>query len=84
MAVCELGRKKPCRCADQRVRGQAAGGRSCASCARGISASLHVIACVEEPALIAKILEYIRIRDQLGGLEARAPPVDGAEGVKLT
>jgi hypothetical protein len=45
---------------------------------------LRVIACVEEPALIAKILEYIRIRDQLGGLEARAPPVDGAEGVKLT
>jgi hypothetical protein len=25
MAVCELARKKPCRCADQRVRGQAAG-----------------------------------------------------------
>ena len=45
--------------------GAAAGGRSSASCARGISASLHVIACVEEPALIRKILVHVRAREEL-------------------
>jgi hypothetical protein len=35
---------------------------------------LRVIACVEEPALIAKILEHIRSQEELVGLEARAPP----------
>ncbi len=45
--------------------------------------NLRVIACVEEPALIAKILEHVRTRDELGGVEARAPPVDQAEGFKL-
>ncbi len=44
---------------------------------------LRVIACVEEPALIAKILEHVRARDELGGVEARAPPVDQAVGFKL-
>ena len=44
---------------------------------------LRVIASVEEPALIAKILEHVRTRDELGNVEARAPPVDQAEGFKL-
>jgi hypothetical protein len=44
---------------------------------------LRVIASVEEPALIAKILEHVRTRDELGSVEARAPPVDQAEGFKL-
>jgi len=47
-------------------------------CARGISASLHVIAVITEPALIARILEHRDGRDDFkakapaGG--ARAPP----------
>ncbi len=36
-------------------------------CARGISASLHVIAAIEDPSTIAKILKHL-------GLPARAPP----------
>ena len=44
---------------------------------------LRVIASVEEPALIAKILEHVRTRDELGSVEARAPPVDQAEGFRL-
>jgi hypothetical protein len=66
------------------LRGATAGGRSCASCARGISASLHVIACVEEPALIAKILGHIRAREALVGLEARAPPADHEDASELS
>ena len=45
--------------------------------------TVRVIACVEEPALISKILGHVRARDELGGVEARAPPVDQAEGFKL-
>ena len=37
------------------------------SCARAISASLHVIAAIEDPSTIAKILKHL-------GLPARAPP----------
>ena len=44
---------------------------------------LRVIASVKEPALIAKILEHVRTRDELGSVEARAPPVDQAEGFRL-
>ena len=44
---------------------------------------LRVIASIEEPALIAKILGHVRARDELGGVEVRAPPVDQAEGFKL-
>ena len=36
-------------------------------CARAISASLHVIAAIEDPSTIAKILKHL-------GLPARAPP----------
>jgi hypothetical protein len=44
---------------------------------------LQVIACVEEPALIAKILGHIRTRDELASLDARAPPVDQTDALKL-
>ena len=37
------------------------------SCARAFSASLHVIAAIEDPSTIAKILKHL-------GLPARAPP----------
>ena len=41
---------------------------------------LRVIACIEEPQLIAKILGHVRARDEATNLEARAPPgrVEGA------
>ncbi len=36
---------------------------------------LRVIACIEEPALIAKILGHVQARDEAAGTEARGPPV---------
>jgi ribosomal protein S27E len=44
---------------------------------------LRVIACVEEPALIAKILGHVRAREKLASLDARAPPVDQTDALKL-
>ncbi len=35
---------------------------------------LRVIACIEEPQLIRKILRHVRQRETLAGIEARAPP----------
>jgi hypothetical protein len=35
---------------------------------------LRVIACIEEPQLIAKILGHVRVRDEAAGTEVRAPP----------
>jgi hypothetical protein len=35
---------------------------------------LRVVACVEEPDLIRKILAHVRAREELEGLAARAPP----------
>jgi hypothetical protein len=53
--------------------------RSSASCAHGISASLHVIACIEDPLVIKKILDHLDAKS--GALasanqlpEPRAPP----------
>ncbi len=43
---------------------------TCPDCA----GKLRVIACVEEPALIRKILAHVRAREALGGVAARAPP----------
>jgi hypothetical protein len=45
---------------------------------------VRVIACVEEPALIAKILEHIRSQDELVGLEARAPPAGHEDASELS
>ena len=36
--------------------------------------TLRVIACIEEPALIARILEHVQQREALKGSLARAPP----------
>jgi len=41
------------------------------------------LAGAEEPALIAKILGHVRAREELGGLEARAPPVDRTDKLEL-
>lgn len=35
---------------------------------------LRVIACIEEPQLIAKILGHVRARDEATSIEVRAPP----------
>lgn len=45
---------------------------------------LRVIASVEEPSLIAKILAHLRIRDELEGPAARAPPAVGSQELKLS
>jgi hypothetical protein len=34
---------------------------------------MHVISCIEEPQLIAKIPGHVRKRESLAGSEARAP-----------
>ena len=44
---------------------------------------LRVIACIEEPWLIKKILGHVRRRDELLGIEARAPPGYQEEALKL-
>jgi hypothetical protein len=36
--------------------------------------TLRVIACIEEPALIARILGHVQQREELNGSLARAPP----------
>ena len=36
---------------------------------------LRVIACIEDPPLIAKILAHVRQRETLAGGTARSPPV---------
>ncbi len=50
-------------------------------CARGISASLHVIACIEDPAVIRKILQHldkiIPAQEVACLPESRAPPQAG-------
>jgi hypothetical protein len=45
-------------------------------CARGISASLHVIASIEEPALIERILAHVRGKAG-SDTAARVPPSTG-------
>jgi hypothetical protein len=44
-------------------------------CARGISASIYVIACIEEPWLIRKILGHVRQQKAHCGVTARGPPL---------
>jgi len=45
-------------------------------CAHGISASMHVIAAIEDPATIVKILKHL-------GLPTRAPPREPARSLAL-
>ncbi len=48
-------------------------------CARGVGASLHVIASIEEPALIERILEHVRVKAEAStgslGPPSTGPPV---------
>ena len=45
---------------------------------------LRVIACIEEPLLIRKILGHVQRRDALTGQEARGPPADPMVVLRLT
>jgi hypothetical protein len=44
---------------------------------------LRVIACVEEPALIRKILTHVQAREKPAGVAARAPPEAGHQESEL-
>jgi hypothetical protein len=44
---------------------------TCANC----GGKLRVIACIEDPDVIAKILEHIRAREQAEPSQPRAPPL---------
>ena len=44
---------------------------------------LRVIACIEDPQLIAKILGHVLQRDKAAGTEARAPPGHRAGELRL-
>jgi len=41
------------------------GGRSCASCAHGIRASMHIIACIEDPAVTSKLRKHLQEQSSL-------------------
>jgi hypothetical protein len=43
-----------------------------------------VIACIEDPLQIAKILEHVQRREPLAGIEARGPPATIHAAPKLT
>jgi hypothetical protein len=45
--------------------------------------TLRVIACIEDPQLIAKILGHVRRRDEAVGTDARAPPAHRAGELRL-
>jgi len=52
-------------------------GRSCTSYDRDISAPLHIIACIEEPAVEKRILDHLKNRNespQPASYPVRAPP----------
>jgi hypothetical protein len=52
-------------------------------CARGMSASMHVIACIEDPPLIAKILGHVRWREAAATMQPRAPPFEAQDTLNL-
>jgi hypothetical protein len=45
---------------------------------------LRVIASIEEPALIAKILGHVQAREELAGMAPRAPPETETEALELS
>ncbi len=45
--------------------------------------TLRVIACIEDPPLIAKILGHVRSREAGAAAQARAPPADSQRALKL-
>jgi len=46
--------------------------------------TLRVVACIEDPPLIAKILGHVQRREALTGRAARGPPVNAPEVLHLT
>jgi hypothetical protein len=46
--------------------------------------TLRVIACIEDPPLIARILGHVQRREALRGMAARGPPADPKEVLHLT
>jgi len=53
---------------------------TCSDC----SETLQVIACIEEPPLIAKILGHVRSYEAVAAIQARAPPAEEQTALKLT
>ena len=49
----------------------------------GGGGKLRVIACIEDPPLIAKILEQVRSREAGALMQARAPPADPQQVLSL-
>ena len=45
---------------------------------------LRVIACIEDPPLIAKILGHVRRREALAATTARGPPTESISGLHPT
>jgi len=45
--------------------------------------TLRVIACIEDPPLIAKILGHVRSRAAAEAVQARAPPANSQRALKL-
>jgi hypothetical protein len=45
---------------------------------------LQVIACIEDPPLIAKILGHVRRREALAATTARGPPTESISGLHPT
>ena len=46
--------------------------------------TLRVIACIEDPPLIAKILGHVRSHETVAAIQARAPPTQERTALKLT
>jgi hypothetical protein len=45
--------------------------------------TLRVVACIEDPPLIAKILGHVRLHEAVAAIQARAPPADSQQVLKL-
>jgi hypothetical protein len=45
---------------------------------------LRVIACIEDPSLIRKILGHVRSREAAAAIRARAPPADSPPALNRT
>ena len=48
------------------------------------ASALRVIACIEAPPLIAKILGHVRSHEAVAAIQARAPPAEERTALKLT
>jgi hypothetical protein len=46
--------------------------------------TLRVIACIEDPPLIAKILGHVPSHEAVAAIQARAPPTQERTALKLT